>query len=210
MTDIGPGTTGEATGNVPGNGSGDSGPLPVSFPQMAVFPEPQPERVDSVSGQRITRQQAKEMQRLRREESVPFWLDQMGFEAQVKPLSFADKVALQGIDPRLQAEITSGFNARGIAPSGGNTTVTFHDLMRGVGNEEKLANAVCCAGFISPRLTLTEHEADVANNPDVWWVGDIHIDDRRKYSGLVLGQNPGEAKRIANFLSDRVANTGNS
>lgn len=202
MTDNGSGTTGEGQGEVVHNVPG-SRPSPGYIEPQDDFSVPtggQPEEPTPVRP--ITREMAARARELE-QTGVPMWLDRTGIEATVKALSFADKTALGGIDPRYQAEITAGFNARGVTSSGKN--VTFNDMLRGVGNEERLANAVACAGFIWPRLTLTKGEADLANDPDVWWVKDINILDRRKYCNYVLGMDEEEAKRIANFLNDRVA-----
>ena len=208
MSEAPTGIAGEYLGNVPPNGPDIVG-YPASVPSYA----PQSsngagETADVVPTRRVTRQMAKEMKRLAAE-GVPMWMDRTGLEATVRALSFADKTMLGGIEPRIQAEITAGFNARGITARGGTGGgITFGDMLRGVSNEERLANAVCVAGFIYPRLTLTEQEADLANNEDVWWVQDLNIEDRRKYCNFVLGQDDAEAKRIANFLGDRVSNTG--
>lgn len=206
MSDIGPGTTGEATGNVLGNGT-DSGASSDFIPQNNVVQFESQPRPEDQPVRRITRSMAQQLLVVQRE-PVPFWLDHMGFEAQVLPLSFADKVMMSGIDPRLQSEISGGINSRSVTRAGGN--VTFADMLRGIGNEERIANALCVAGFRHPILTLTKEEADRAGNEDVWWVNEVHIDDRRKYSGFVLGQDEAEVKRISNFLLDRVAPTGNS
>lgn len=204
MTDTGPGTTGEPVGNAGGNGQAPPPADPHPFTgQWAYGAVEEPPKQNTTT--RLTREQAARMREMEHE-GVPMWMDRTGIEATVKSLSFADRTMLQGIDPRLQAEITAGFNARGISSSG--NSVTFADMLRGVGNEERLSNAVCCAGFISPQLKLTKAEADQANDPDVWYVGELHITDRRKYSGFVLGMDEGEAKRISALLSDRVQGGG--
>lgn len=211
MTDTYRETTGEATETAPSNGGYQGEKEVHSFssvvPQLVVHKsshEPDPNQ----TVRRMTRQMAQEMRSVGSSEGVPMWMDRTGFEATVLPLSFADKTMMQGIDPRLQAEITAGFNARGVTSRGGS--VTFADMIRGIGNEARLSNALCVAGFLSPRLTLTKEEADRASDEEVWWVEELHIEDRRKYGGYVLGQDDAEVKRIANFLADRVASTGNS
>lgn len=187
------------------NGFGSNFPTPEPVP----FPAPEPDRIGVAPSEadakrpRITRAQAQQMRRMERE-GVPMWLTSSAFEATVQALSFADRTMLNGIDPKLQAELAAGMNGRGMGAGDGGRT--FGDIVRGIANEERMVNAVCCAGFVSPRLTLTKQEADLANNDDVWWVEEINIEDRRRYSGFVLGTDEEEARRIASFLADRVQN----
>lgn len=177
-----------------GHATPDDDPLP--FPDL-LHPVPEEAR-------RLSREQVRQMRRLEAE-GVPFFLHRTGIEATVRALSFADKTLLAGLPSYLQQEVAAAFNQ---AP-GGNAKKTFSDYVRAAANDEKIANVACVAGFIRPRLTLTEEEADRAHDPDVWWVGDLHIEERKRYMGLVIGGAAEEdLKRIAGFLDARLAAAG--
>lgn len=212
-------------GSGEGGGSGNGGSLPHSQ-----YEDPNPVRsfqdhihksppsvgstqfgidgpIDPSDVRNFDRAKVQRMRALERgDDGVPFWLDRTLFEARVRPISFADRTMIEGISPRLQNEISQAINSRGNTRNqSGNVTVA--DMLQGLSTEERLSNAMCVAGFVYPRLTLTKQEADEANDPFVWWVGELHIEERRKYSNLVLGQDAGEARRIANFLADRVSHS---
>jgi hypothetical protein len=181
----------------------DTGPDAWSLPQPDNLKDYVAATPPDAVKRRLTRAQVLEIRR-QEQAGVPWWLDRTGYEATVRALSFADKSMISGIDARLQAEITAGFNSRGGSRNeSGNTT--FGDLLKGIANEERIANAFCVAGFIDPPLVLTE--ADLVGRPDAWVVTDLHIEERRKYSGFVLGMDPAESRRISSFLTSRVADS---
>lgn len=197
------------TGNAGGPAENDA--LGASYADPSAFVQPHNvvnfthETPKEALTRRLTRAQVRRLREMEME-GVPFYLHKTGMEATVKALSFADRTGMGGIDPSLQQEIQAGFNARG--QNAGTKGISFEDMMRGVGNEERIANACCVAGFIDPPLVMREEE--LASNPDAWWVEDLHVEERRAYMSLVLGQNPEEAKRITNFLLDRLENSGDS
>lgn len=146
----------------------------------------------------ISRKQAAAMRQAERD-GVPYWCHRTGFEARVRMLSLADTTMLSGIPPALQQQLTASLTGAN-RQAGGRT---FADLLRTVGDDEALANAFCIAGFVSPRLVLTEEELD--GSDDCWLVTDLHIDERKKYMGLVMGTEQEEMAKIARFLHARMA-----
>jgi len=147
----------------------------------------------------VSRAQALAMRQAERE-GVPFWCHKTGFEARVKLLSLADSTMLAGIPPALQGQLTASLAG---ADRAGGRGRGFAELLRAVGEDEALANAFCIAGFVSPRLVLTEEELD--GSDDCWVVTDLHVEERKKYLGLVMGTEREEMAKIASFLRERVA-----
>lgn len=176
-------------------------PSPISGETRDAYAAPSPETARRESVHR-TRQQAREMRRIEAE-GVPFFLHITGMEAKVRRLSFADKAMLMGLPSHLQHELSAAYNQ--FSSNTTQKTRTVQDMARAAANDERIANALCCAGFLEPRLTMTEAEADLARDDGVWWVGDLHIEERKRYMNLVLG-NGGEEdlKRIAGFLDTRL------
>ena len=146
----------------------------------------------------VSRAQAAAMRQAERE-GVPFWCHKTGFEARVKVLSLADSTMLAGIPATLQAQLTASLTGADRRERGRG----FSELLRAVADDEALANAFCCAGFVSPRLVLTEDELD--GSDDVWLVTDLHVEERKKYLGVVMGTEREEMARIAKFLRERLA-----
>lgn len=146
----------------------------------------------------VSREQARAMRQAERE-GVPFHCHKTGFEARVRMLSLADATMLAGIPPTLQAQLTASLSGADRRERGRG----FAELLRAVSEDEALANAFCVAGFVSPRLVLTEEELD--GSDDCWLVTDLHIEERKKYLGVVMGTEREELARIARFLHARMA-----
>lgn len=149
----------------------------------------------------VSRAQAAAMRAAERE-GVPFWCHKTGFEARVRMLSLADATMLAGIPPALQAQLTASLTGADRSRGGGRG---FAELLRAVGEDEALANAFCCAGFVSPRLVLTEAELDGSDDCDTWLVTDLHVEERKKYLGVVMGTEKEELAKIARFLREGLA-----
>jgi hypothetical protein len=150
---------------------------------------------------RLSRAEVLQMRRLA-EQGVPWFLERLGVEVTVRQLSFADKTMLAGVEPRIQGELTAAFQDRAKATA--EAQPGFENVIVQAALNERIANAVCVAGFIDPPLVFTE--ADLASKPDAWVVTDIPIDDRIKYRDFAFGQEPEEVRRIATFLHRKVAN----
>lgn len=151
----------------------------------------------------IAREAMQERRRQERETGVPFVLDHDGFEARVRLLNIYERTTLLGLPGEVRQTILESFNAKDILPEPGKRTE--EDLFKVLSMEDDTANAVCIVGFVWPRLVATTAEADAANDPDVWWVEEIHISDRKKYLALVSGQDKEEIARIRRFLRGELA-----
>lgn len=149
---------------------------------------------------RPTRDHILRMRRLEREDGVPFWCHVSGFEARVKLLTLADQTMLAGIPAEVQQDLTATLNRQSGASRGPRQ---FEDLLETVADDERLANGFCAAGFVWPRLVMSEDELD--GSDDCWLVTDLHIDERLKYLKLILGTEQEEMRKIRSFLHEGVA-----
>lgn len=139
--------------------------------------------------------------RMQEKAGVPYWLKWTGVEATVRMLSFADKTLAVGLPNAIRIEINDAYAAMQ-SRSGANKTLD--DVLRTAAGDERLANAVCVAGFVSPRLVMTEAELDGGDG--CWLVTDLHIEERREYLAWVLGRAPEEViKRVQNFRAEGLA-----
>ncbi len=139
--------------------------------------------------------------RLQENAGVPFWLKWTNHEATVRMLSFADKMMAVGLPNHIRIELNDAYAAMQ-AKSG--TNKTLDDAFRTAAGDERLANAVCVAGFVDPKLVLTE--AELEGREDCLLVTDLHIEERREYLAMALGRAPEEViKRIQNFRSEGLA-----
>jgi hypothetical protein len=173
-----------------------AGELPAHGPAISTGNGTHPPR-------RPSRSEMRDRRRKERESGVPFHLDYDDIDVQVKVLSVLERATLIGLPTEVQTVLLRAFNGEDVVPDAGKRTLD--DMLSIMGIEEDMANEVCMAGFVWPRLVRTEGEADVANSPDVWWVQDIHLDDRKKYLNLVMGRDAAEMARINRFLRNGVA-----
>ncbi|MFM9105527.1 MAG: hypothetical protein ACKOWF_02375 [Chloroflexota bacterium] len=128
----------------------------------------------------------------------------------MRSLSLADSTAFAGLPVQaanqvlrifeeLQAEGGSGMGAGAGSGGGqgmgaGGNPLTMERLRRNQERQERLANLVCCAGFVRPRLVLAEAELD--DDPHTMLVTDLHLDERLRYLQLALGQDGEAAKSL--------------
>lgn len=157
-------------------------------------------RPSSPKPSRPSRQQVAEMRR-KEQEGVPFTLHRTGGEAKVKVLSLTDHVTLLGIPPQLQGEVLEIFNETAKVEKG---QITIETITKNQERQERLANAICVVGFVEPRLVMTEDELD-ENDPDLWLVDDLHIEERVRYLNFVMGRDTQSLKRLQTFLVEGVA-----
>lgn len=151
----------------------------------------------------IAREAMQERRRKERETGVPFFLEHDGTEVRVRLLNLLEETTLLGLPEEIKQIVLEGFNTRDTTPAAGSRT--WDDMMRVLGAEERMANAACITGFVAPRLTATKAEADAANDPAVWWVEEIDLDDRKRYLQLVSRQNKEEMERVRKFLRGPLA-----
>lgn len=101
-----------------------------------------------------------------------------GTVAHVRKLSLADSATFAGLPSRLSQEVLEVFNdVQGEKAAG---VLTMERLRQNQERQERLANLICVAGFLRPRLVL--HEDDLADeDDDAALVTDIDIADRIRF-----------------------------
>lgn len=173
-------------------------PFSVQAPAPSAF-DPDLPGEESVT---LTRAQVRKMREMENT-GVPFRLFRSGgMEAKVRAWSMSDKLVLGGLPPKLQQEWVQALNDS--RTRNGRANRTASDMLKLTDNDETVANICCVAGFIWPRVVMTEDQLD--GTDDCWLVTDLHIQERTRYMNLVLGGgNDDDMKQIATFLSAGVA-----
>lgn len=144
------------------------------------------DRIEFPTRERARRQREQE----RRGFLMP--LPRTGGWAQVRALSLADSATFAGLPMQAANEVLRVFDE--LQTEGGAGPLTMERLRRNQERQERLANLVCCAGFIRPRLVLTE--ADLDDDPYTMLVTELHLDERIRYLQLALGQDGEAAKSV--------------
>jgi hypothetical protein len=150
---------------------------------------------------KLTRQQFRDLRRQERENGVPFWLEKSEVEARVRDLPFTDRVMLAGIPPEMHHVINKAIAASNDVADMVNQVPTIEAMLEVAEGDSALCNALCIAGFIWPRLTVSEAEADAANSDDVLWVEELAVEERKAYQRFVMRDRESEAEiaRLASF-----------
>lgn len=149
--------------------------------------------------QTLTRDKAREA-RAREERGYLLPLPYTGGEAQVRRIPLAKLTSIAGLSGHMQSTVLEVF--RDIQSGRGFDVQSWRDLERNQARQEQLANGMCIAGFIAPRLVESEAEADAANDPHVLWVGEIAIQDRLTYLQTVMNPDTEAAKALTPFLEN--------
>lgn len=144
----------------------------------------------------VTRSKAREQSR-RETHGYLFPLPYTGGEARVRRIPLAKLASVTGLSGEMQATVLEVF--REIQSGGSFAVRSWQDLERNQARQEELANGLCVAGFLEPRLTETQAEADAANDEGVLWVGEIAIQDRLAYLQTVMNPESEAAKAMAPF-----------
>jgi hypothetical protein len=157
----------------------------------------------------MSRAEAQERQRAMRDVGVPFVLNELGLEARVRDLPFADVTLLMGIPAHMRPEVaqamkTSRASADAVASG------DFEIMLAGIEANDAVARAICVAGFIYPRLVPTEDDLD--GTDDCWLVTEIPSADRMAYFQFInrTRRNEGAARdlaRLSTFPGSGVAQT---
>jgi hypothetical protein len=144
----------------------------------------------------LTREQARKT-RQRETLGYLFPLPYTGGEARVRRIPLAKLATVAGLTSEMQGTVLEVF--REVQQGGTFAVKNWQDLERNQQRQEQLANGLCVAGFLEPRLTESEAEADAANDPGVLWVGEIAIQDRLAYLQTVMNPESEAAKAMAPF-----------
>lgn len=117
--------------------------------------------------------------------------------ARVRRIPLADLASITGLSSEMQTTVLEVFRE---IQSGGTFAVRqWQDLKRNQDRQKQLANGLCIAGFMEPRLVETHEEAVAANDPMVVWVEKIDIRDRLTYLQSVMNPESEAAKAMAPF-----------
>ena len=146
--------------------------------------------------QLLTRDRARETKQ-RDERGYLFPLPYTGGEARVRRIPLARLATITGLSSAMQATVLEVF--REVQQGGSFAVRQWQDLKRNQERQEDLADGLCIAGFVAPRLVETETEADDANDPLVLWVKEIDIRDRLAYLQTVMNPESEAAKAMTPF-----------
>jgi len=128
----------------------------------------------------LPRERVAASQQARRDRGTEIYLKNTGSKALVRDIPFTDYVMLAGIPAELRAQIDDTIRDRKtqeIAKTGTANFDSLNDAVDMYARAEQMANAVCIAAFIKPRLVMRESELQ-PGDPMVWLVTDVDIDDR--------------------------------
>jgi hypothetical protein len=131
-----------------------------------------------------TREQAREKREQERRGSL-MPLPRTGGWAHVRSLSLADSATFAGLPMQATNEVLRVFDD--LTREQGSAPLTMERLRLNQQRQERLANLVCCAGFIRPRLVMTEAELD--GDPYTMLVTDLHLDERIRYLQSALSDD---------------------
>jgi hypothetical protein len=131
-----------------------------------------------------------------------FHLHRSGFDAHVRWLSIADLSTLVGLPVAQQNIVLKVFNdyrreQDRQSKQKGTTPLTWDKVLENQSNSLEIADVLVCAGFINPKVVLTENDLDGDEHTIV--VTDLHKAERLRYSQIALGQNEEEAAKLAPF-----------
>lgn len=146
--------------------------------------------------QTLTRERARDAKQ-REARGYLFPLPYTGGEARVRRIPLAKLATITGLSGEMQSTVLEVF--REIQQGGTFAVRNWQDLERNQRRQEDLANGLCIAGFVEPRLVESEAEADAANDPSVLWVEEIDIRDRLTYLQTVMNPDSEAAKAMAPF-----------
>lgn len=127
----------------------------------------------------ISREQARRNTQAARDRGVEIYLKNTGSRAIVRDLPFTDYVMLSGIPAKLRQEIDASFRDKAIQQVASTGTANVQGLEEAADMWDKgltMANAICIASFVKPRLVQTEEELD--GDPMTWTIDDVDPSDR--------------------------------
>jgi hypothetical protein len=152
---------------------------------------------------KLTRAQVLAIREAERNQGVDFELFKTGITAKVRDLPFTDKTLLSGIPVSLRAGINAAIAENSAKNGATGGSFTIEQAIKAADSDEQIANALCVAGFIWPRIVADESELD--GSDDCWLVTDLHIEERRAYMTQVMRTDRGDVARMATFPGSRVA-----
>lgn len=135
----------------------------------------------------LPRSQARQNTEAARNQGTEIYLKKTGSKAIVRDLPFTDYVMVSGIPSHLRSEIDASFRDKNIQQVAQTGTANVQGLNDAYNMWEKglqMANAICIAAFVMPRLVLTEAELD-ESDPMTWLVTDIDPSDRLEVMAFV-------------------------
>lgn len=171
-------------------------PAPERTPEAPVPAGEEPAALQAIDF--ITRKSAKEA-REQRARGFIFNLKSSGGKAHVRRLAIMERAVIMSLPPVIQQKVIQAtaeaqHNKSAIKPSG---SIDMKTYVGNVMRNEEAYNAVCVAGFIRPRLVMTESLLTGADDEVV--VTDIDIFDRHAFFMWCNGGDV-EPDRLAPFL----------
>lgn len=128
----------------------------------------------------IPRGRARQNTQDARNQGTEIYLKRTKSKAIVRDLPFTDYIMLSGVPANLRAQIDASFKDSALQKLAATGVADVNGLEDSMSMWEKgivMANAICLAAFVTPRLVQHESELD-PNDPLVWLVDDVEVQDR--------------------------------
>jgi hypothetical protein len=169
------------------------------IPEKGAIPEPEkPQR------KKLTRSRAKAYQDRKRK---GFWFtlqhtrdeDNEPMVALVHRVNFLDKDTLGHLPKAIANKLLSMNVERARRRSEGPPQINEKTLLREMGKSREMSDAYVCAGFVEPRVYMTEAEADLMGGV---WVEDIDVADRMVFLAVCEGSWEDALTVLTPFLDE--------
>lgn len=143
-----------------------------------------------------------EARKRREEESRGFMmpLQFTGGFAHVHRLTLASMAMTTGLPTEAQNTVVKVF--REYAQENNNAPLTWERFQKNAKRNQEMADTLCIAGFINPKLVATENDLDGSDN--CWLVTDLHPEERLKYMNICINQDAEAAKALLPFPEQTV------
>ncbi len=158
-------------------------------------PAPEPDEASSTSGNLLTFDDAAQAHE-QEDEGFEFKLPytKPGAIALVKRVAFEDWTTMGNLPTHLQNRALQLLN-QARAEAGG--TLTVNTIGKDQKRDHEMANLVCKAGFITPRILMNLSER--TSDPNEVYIEHIHIKDRMAFLRLAWSVDVGSAERLIPF-----------
>jgi hypothetical protein len=167
-------------------------------------PVDEPDEVSSTSGNLLTfddAAQAHDQEDQGFEFKLPY--TKPGAVAYVKRIAFEDWTTMGNLPTHLQNRALQLLN-QAKADAGG--TLTVNTIGKDQKRDHEMANLVCRAGFITPRVMFTL--AERTGDPNEVLIDHIHIKDRMAFLRLAWSVDVGSAERLIPFHRSETSHVG--
>lgn len=131
--------------------------------------------------------------------------DNNPMEALVYRVNFLDKEVLGHLPRQIRNKLLNLQIERAKRQGDNRPDLTPDNLVRELSRTREMADAYCCAGFIEPKVYMTESEAELM---DGVWVEDIDISDRMIFSAICEGSFEDALRLLTPFSGESEGPVG--